>query len=207
MRQQKQILMLAIGIAIAGASAYFFIPNLLSANGQAAVGLTIVYTDGTDDSVSPGNDWSSYFSPLVIKTDASDKPVSHVIWTVEIAPVFEGNIAAVTYEGSAISVGLDMVTKVSLTASEFNGEAFTSGVWEAVASGTVSAGDLETWVTSDGNHQLNISPEIVMKMTFTDGSTATRSASCSATWSFERMPAGFFTSLGIRVGFDPFYIT
>ena len=207
--KRQHILMVAVGLAIAGAVA-LFIPELnpLSANGKAAIGLTIVYTDGTEESVTPSGDWSSYFSPLVIKTSGSDKPVSHIDWTIEVNPVFEGDVVSVGFlEGSAIYIGLDMSTKQSLGSSEFMGDNFVSGEWKVVASGTVSESDLETWVSSDGNHQLNISPVIQMKMTFTDGSTITREASCSALWTFERMPAGSFTSLGIRVGYSPFYMT
>ena len=139
MKQQKQILALAIGLALAGAFVYFFIPgwNPLSVTGKMAVGLTLVHSDGTETAVDPERDWMSYWSPLDIKT-IGGAAVTSVKYTVKVKPIFTGTVTSISYADSFIQITVDLKVKQSRSASAFSGS-LTSGEWTTVASGTITA--------------------------------------------------------------------
>ena len=208
MKQQKQILALAIGLALAGTFAYFFIPgwNPLSVTGKMAVGLTLVHEDGTETAVDPERDWMSYWSPLAIKT-LGGAAVTSVKYTVQVKPIFTGTVTSISYADSFIQITVDLKVKQSRTASAFSGS-LTSGEWTTVASGTITADTLSDWST-DGNHQLKIIPKSYVEITFSDGNIITRSATCTGSWAYTKEPAtpteptGSFTGLSITVDETP----
>lgn len=208
MKRQKQILMVVVGLALAGAFAIFILDvNLLSAKGQAAVALTIVYEDGTEEVIDPEEDWTSYFSPLAIKT-TTGTPITGVKYKVQVKPVFTGEVTSVSYANCKIYVAVDMSTKTTVASSAFSGS-LSSSTWNTVASGTISASQLGTWAGDDGKHMLNVSPQLSISLTFEAGNTITRSASCSAAWSYLKEPAtsstpdGTYTSLSVQVAHTP----
>lgn len=170
--------------------------------GQASISLTIIYDDGTKREVNPQDNPLGLITPLKI-TDSSGKSVSRVDFTVQVKASYTGTVSSASYAGSAIYVAVDQSTKKTYGESVFSGTP-TSGSWATVASGSVSGSDLNTWATTTGSHQLNITPMVVLKLTFTDGRSESKDASCQGSWAFNKEVDGSFTSLSVQVTHSPF---
>ena len=198
----RRLLWFAVAIIIAGAIyTAQYLPDEEGFKGTAAVGLTIIYEDGTNETITPETKPTAYFTPLAIMT-SSGAPVSQVQYSVQVMPVFSGEVTSLNYDSCSLFIAVDMATKQQLGSSGFSGN-LVSDQWCTIAKGGVTAAQLESWAGSDGEHQLNISPSVIIKMTFSDGRTITRSADCCARWVFERGAAGDFGSLSVRVTHNP----
>lgn len=192
------VLIVILAVAIAVSYGLITIPGLPTQgfNGQAAVSLTIHYADGTSKTHNPTNLWTQLFGGPKTIVDETGKEVVSVNWAVQVKAVWTGQVTAVSYEGSSVLVAIDMMTRQQFGESKYTGTP-VNNQWTTVASDTLTAGQLENW-TTEGQHQLNIAPLVMVKLTFDDGSTATKSADMASRWVFIK-ESGQFLGLSVTV--------
>ena len=197
------LLLIAIIVIAFGALLLVDIEALM-AKEQAIVGLELVYVDGTKKTIDPSeNAIASSIKGLKIIEKSTGKEVASVNYFVKILAVFEGTIQSVDYTNSNLMIAVDMNTKRTLSASAYSGTP-KNNAWTQISSGNAEANELEAWGPADGNHQLNVSPTIVLKITFTDGTSVTKTADMCALWQYTKQGSSF-TSLSVTVDHSPVY--
>jgi hypothetical protein len=162
----------------------------------AAVGLTVTYEDGTTRDVDPLKGLS-IFGPLRI-TDSTGKSITQLDYYVKVKAYFTGTPSNIDYTGSSVYIGVDQRTKKTLGASAFHGSP-VNGEWKTVCSETITKTLLESWSGSHGSHSLQITPTVLLNLSFSDGTSITKEASMQAQWNYEYEPDGTFTGLSITV--------
>ena len=204
----RRLIYIAIAIIIAGA--IYGVQSLPSAGefkGTTAIGLTIIYEDGTERTFDSTKNPLSAFLPLQVSD--SGGVISSLKVTVRVKPIFTGEYTSTSLKNSWLTMVIKTLTGGSnsyrsYSETSFAPTQFTSGSWSTIFSKTFTASSIQTASGTYGTYTMSINSGVYLTMGFGTTET-TKSATASSNWGFKYeadpvIPTGSLSSISITIG-------
>lgn len=197
-------LILILGIAALAAYMYWPVLDPGGWGGGAGIALTINYADGTTENIEPENRprWVGLFG-TALSIQVMDKPISSMDCRVKYKADWTGTVTSYSMSGS-LKLYVNNAVKQTWTITKPS--TISKGFWKDLLSKTVSESAFSVWVGTDGSHTLRLDSTVTLSMTFSDGSSHTKTASDTVSLTIKRVadaPVGAITLFDVTVYFSP----
>jgi len=171
--------------------------------GNANLGATLHYEDGTSDTISANKG-----VPLTVTYGSGSKPLVSIDFTLFGTFTYQGTLESLYVDATIeFDFNKDGTPETSESKKGYDSSIPVSGGDNPLVFLSVSSGGLENYATESGEYSTQVRGRATLTLTFTDGTVQELKTSqdVTGTFTFNIQVAGATSLLNAYVGADPWY--